>query len=218
MSTIIFAHGWGFDDTVWEAVRARLSSQHRVASVDFGFFGAPHMPAITTDSTTGDTVIAVGHSLGACWWLAQSTLPWHRLLLVNGFPRFTTTTDYTPAVAVRVLARMATQFRRDPGAVLGEFRAACGAPAVLAGFDAAQLALGLDWLAQWDGRARLATRAADIHALAADNDPIVSAAMSEMALAGLPPGHLTRVAGDDHVLPLTAPDLCAALIERLAAT
>ena len=213
MATIVLAHGWGFDHGVWNEVRARLDRGHRVETVDFGFFGAPHLPA----HASGEAVIAVGHSLGACWWLAQSPIPWRRLLLINGFPRFTATTDYAPAVAPRVLARMRKTFSLQPDAVLAEFRTLCGAPAAAAAFDPALLAAGLDWLAAWDGRAGLRSRAADIWALAGNDDPIVPAAMSRAALAPVA-NRLAFAAVAGHVLPLAAPALCAEWIERVAAS
>jgi pimeloyl-ACP methyl ester carboxylesterase len=213
MASIVLVHGWGFDHHVWDEVRARLSPAHRVSCIDFGFFGAPLQPILGAD----ETVIAVGHSLGACWWLTQSPIPWRRLLLINGFPRFTEAADYSPAVAPRVLARMRTQFGRNPQAVLDEFLTFCGAPPAPAGFDAARLTAGLDWLAHWDGRARLTDRAADIRALAGGNDPIVPSGMSRVALAALPADHLAFADVAGHVLPLTAPALCAEWIEDIAA-
>lgn len=210
MATIVLAHGWGFDHGVWNEVRARLAAAHRVQTLDFGFFGAPRQTVMN------EPVIAVGHSLGACWWLAQSPIPWRRLLLINGFPRFTEAADYAPAVAPRVLARMRKTFAGQAAAVLNEFRTVCGAPAAPAGFDAERLAAGLDWLAEWDGRNILRVRAADIWALAGADDPIVPAATSRAALACLPAEHLGFAAGTGHVLPLAAPGLCAEWIERVA--
>jgi len=220
MATIVLAHGWGFDHGVWGKVRPLLGSGHRVETVDFGFFGAPRQPKVMRSGIpwdgAGETVIAVGHSLGACWWLTQSPIPWRRLLLINGFPRFTEAADYAPAVAPRVLARMRKTFAQQPAEVLAEFRAFCGAPAAPAGFDAERLAAGLDWLATWDGRSVLRERAGDIRALAGNNDPIVPAGMSRAALACLPPEHLGFADVAGHVLPLAAPELCAAWIERVA--
>jgi pimeloyl-ACP methyl ester carboxylesterase len=214
MATIVLAHGWGFDHGVWGEVRTLLGSGHRVETVDFGFFGAPRQPKVGA----GETVIAVGHSLGACWWLAQSPIPWRRLLLINGFPRFTECDGYAPAVPPRVLARMRKSFAQQPAEVLAEFRAVCGAAPAPRGFDSARLATGLDWLARWDGRAAMRVRAGDIWALAGNDDPIVPAGMSRAALACLPPAHVDFADVAGHVLPLAAPALCAAWIERVAAT
>ena len=211
---IVFAHGWGFDHHLWDRVRAQLRGTHCIETVDFGFLGTPHLPSIDTD----EAVIAVGHSLGACWWLTQSPIAWQRLLIINGFPRFTECDGYAPAVAPRLLARMQTQFAREPAAVLAEFHTRCGTPPNAAHGakpgDIARLGNGLQWLADWDGRAALARRAGDVHVLAGTADPIVPQAMTQMAFATLPADHVTWSDAPGHVLPLVAPDLCARWIEN----
>ncbi len=212
MTTIVFAHGWGFDHHLWDGVRKSLGATHRIETVDFGFFGAPRLPEIEA----GEPVIAVGHSLGACWWLAQSDIAWQRLLIVNGFPRFTAADDYAPAVAPRLLSRMQSQFGREPEKVLGDFHARCGSTAHAGGGDPVRLAAGLQWLADWDGRSTLARRAADILVLAGSRDAIVPRTMTEMAFAALPADRVTWSDVPGHVLPLAAPAECARWIaERL---
>jgi pimeloyl-[acyl-carrier protein] methyl ester esterase len=221
MATIVFAHGWGFDHHLWDGVRSRLDGAHRVETVDFGFFDEPHLPNVSVTEGnprgTGETVIAVGHSLGACWWLTRSPIAWQRLLVINGFPRFTECAGYAPAVAPRVLARLQGWFAREPQQALAGFHAHCGvAPAAPPSCNSARLAEGLQWLADWDGRAALAQRAADVHVLAGSADRVVRRAMTEMAFAACP----ARPSWNEtpgHVLPLTAPDACARWIEeRLA--
>lgn len=215
MNTVVLVHGWGYDASLWDAVRARLNPSLRVETLDFGFFGptATVPPALTFEVP----VLAVGHSLGALWWLTQAGIPWRRLLCINGFPRFTETSGYAPAVAPRVLARMRTQFARDPAGVLADFHALCGSHAPSGTPDATRLAAGLAWLADWDGRATFAARRADIFALAGGDDPIVPRSMSAMAGAGLPEGHLGYDDAPGHLLPLHAPDRCARRIAELAA-
>lgn len=205
MTTVALVHGWGYDASLWDAVRARLKLD--AIALDLGFYDAVP-PAPTFDAP----VIAVGHSLGALWWLTQADIRWNKLLAINGFPRFTETTDYTPAVAPRVLARMQTQFRRDPAAVLADFHARCGGHVPKGTPDIERLAAGLGWLADWDGRAALAARRADVVALAGTHDPIVPATMSAMAF-----GDVELVDAPGHLLPVTHPELCARWIERLAA-
>lgn len=205
MTTVVLAHGWGYDAGIWDAVRARLKIA--VATVDFGYFGTV-LPA----PTFAAPVIAVGHSLGALWWLTQSDIRWRKLLAINGFPRFTEAADYAPAVAPRVLARMRQQFGRDPAAVLADFHARCGGHAPAGTPHIERLAAGLDALAAWDGRATLAARRADVVALAGTHDPIVPAAMSAMAF-----GEIEAINAPGHLLPVTHPELCVRWIERLAA-
>ncbi len=158
-----------------------------------------------------EPVLAVGHSLGTLWWLAQSAIPWRRLLSINGFPRFVATGNYAPAVAPRVLSRMKRQFQREPMAVLAEFHARCGGHAPSGSPNLERLAAGLDALGEWDGRARLAARRSDVVALAGTHDPIVPAEMSTMAF-----GTVELIETTGHLLPMTHPEICARWIERLA--
>ncbi len=205
MSQIVLVHGWGYDASLWDAMREKLSVD--AATIDLGFYGAvPPAP------TFAEPVIAVGHSLGALWWLTQAPNAWQRLLCINGFPRFTEAADYTPAIAPRVLSRMQQQFGRDSAAVLADFHARCGGHAPTGTPNRERLAMGLDWLAQWDGRAALTARRADVFALAGAHDPIVPAAMSALAF-----GTVESIDAPGHLLPLTHPELCARWIERLAA-
>lgn len=205
MTSVVLVHGWGYDAGLWDALRARLTVE--ATTVDFGYFGA-----VSPAPTFTEPVIAVGHSLGALWWLTQSGIPWRRLLCINGFPRFIEATDYAPAVAPRVLARMRQQFEREPAAVLADFHARCGGHAPNGTPDIERLAAGLDALSSWDGRATLAARRADIVALAGTHDPIVPAAMSALAF-----GTVESIDAPGHLLPVTHPELCAQWIERLAA-
>ena len=232
MTTVVLAHGWGYDAGIWKAVCARLKVE--AATIDFGYFGAQvsvapaptspqgagrhvvAVPSMARDSAQpnafAEPVIAVGHSLGALWWLRQGEIRWSKLLAINGFPRFTEAADYAPAVAPRVLARMQRQFRRDPAAVLADFHARCGGHAPGGTPNVERLAAGLDALAQWDGRATLAARRADVVALAGTHDPIAPAAMSAMAF-----GEIAAIDAVGHLLPVTHPNLCASWIERLMA-
>jgi pimeloyl-ACP methyl ester carboxylesterase len=212
MTIAVLVHGWGYDASIWDAVRALLPPALHVETLDFGYFGAvPPAP------TFAEPVIAVGHSLGSLWWLTQTEIPWQRLLCINGFPRFTESPDYQPAVAPRLLTRMRSQFALDPSAVLADFHARCGAPGPTDAPVVDRLTTGLDWLADRDGRAMLAARRDEIFALSGTNDPIVPAAMSAMAFAGLPAAHCETINAPGHLLPLTHPAQCADRIARLAA-
>jgi pimeloyl-ACP methyl ester carboxylesterase len=204
---VVLVHGWGYDASLWDAVRMYLDPALPAQTLDLGYFGAV-LPA----PTFAEPVFAVGHSLGALWWLTQSAIPWRRLLCINGFPRFTAADGY-PGVAPRMLERMRQQFARDPSAVLADFHARCGGHAPAGTPAVATLADGLAQLAELDGRTALATRRTDICALAGTDDPIVPRALSEAAFAGC---DTEFVAAPGHLLPLTHPERCAQRIERLA--
>lgn len=211
---VVLVHGWGHGAGIWDAVRAQLDQALTVTTLDFGYFGA--VPAVPPEPTFTEPVLAVGHSLGALWWLAQAQTPWRRLLMLDGFPRFTEADGY-PGVAPRVLDRMRKQLERDPAAVLADFHARCGTACPAGAPDAARLAAGLAQLAELDGRAPLAARRHDIWAINGNADPIAPPAMSAAAFAALPSGHFEIVVAPGHGLPMNRPELCAHWIERLAA-
>lgn len=209
---ITLVHGWGCDPALWRDVVPLLDGLD-VEVADLGFFSRPALPSPCTAPR-----IAVGHSLGALWWLALTGLPWRTLVAINGFPRFTAADDFPHGVPPRVLERMRRRFAAAPAAVLAEFHAACGmadaAPELPAG--AAPLADGLALLAATDGRAAMAQRAGDVWALATRDDAIVPPAMSEAAFAALAPQRLRWLDDGGHLLPLTQPQACAALIRAAA--
>jgi len=208
---ILLVHGWSYDRHLWDGVAVRLDG-HRLFHVDFGYTGEPKFPDIPAD----EPLLAVGHSLGVVWLLTQERYTWTRLLSINGFPRFTEADDYAPAIAPRALARMQTQLAKDPLRVLADFHARCGGLGPAGAINPSRLAEGLQALADLDGRAALAARSNDIWALAGASDAIVPQAMSAAAFAPLPPGRLEIANAPGHLLPLTDPQRCAALMARLA--
>ncbi|MCX7896416.1 MAG: alpha/beta hydrolase [Rhodocyclaceae bacterium] len=208
MTTVVFAHGWGYDAHLWDEVMRRLADPDTAIALDFGYFGAEKLPL-----SCPQPVLAVGHSLGALWWLAVAPIPWRRLLMINGFPRFLADDDY-PGVAGRLLARMRKRFVEAPLATLSEFQLRCGQEGPRHAMDVTRLAAGLAALAEWDARAQLSRRAHDIWAISAEHDPIVPIALSRAAFAVLPPAHVEFLPTGSHLLPLTHAPLIA---DRIAA-
>lgn len=193
---ILLVHGWGFDASVWDGVRAALPPDVEVAALDLGFFGAP------TEVPAGVT-LAVGHSLGALWLLREGIAP---VLAVNGFPRFTAAPDFPQGVAPRMVERMARRLADAPAEVVEAFRARCGAAPAPATLNGARLAWGLDLLMSADARP-----ARPLRALAGRNDPIVPPAMTEAAF-----GAEASWLDGGHLLPLSHPSAVAqAIVEAL---
>lgn len=210
---ITLVHGWGCDALLWRDVVPLLDGLD-VEVADLGFFGRPALPAPCAAPR-----IAVGHSLGALWWLALTGLPWRALVAINGFARFTAAADFAAGVPPRVLERMRRRFAEAPAAVLAEFHAACGgSPAAMPALpvDTGPLAAGLGLLAASDGRAVLGERSGDVWALATRDDAIVPPAMSSAAFAALPAGRLHWLDAGGHLLPRSQPQACAALIRAAA--
>ncbi len=202
---ITLLHGWGYDAALWRDVLPLLDGLD-VETCDLGLFGESRLPA-PCDAPR----IAVGHSLGALWWLTHD-LPWRALVAINGFPRFTATENF-PGVAPRVLERMRKRFAESPTSVLADFQTACGGAGPALPGDTTQLASGLAALAQLDARDAWAARASDIRLLAGRRDAIVPPALTE-SMAMLSKVHWIDDGG--HLLPLTHPQACAALIRKVA--
>ena len=184
---ILFVHGWGYDARFWDPLRAALGDVPSVA-LDLGYFGAP-------DTTIpSDVTLLVGHSLGFLWLARQGALKHLPLIGINAFPRFLEAENYRPAVSARVLERMKRRVAGDTRGVLEDFWARAGAGGPEAEPNTAALAEGLDYLAAWDERENLASRASPTRLIAGSEDAIVPAAMTEMAfreseIAWLPGGH-----------------------------
>jgi len=191
--TVAFVHGWGFGPEVWAPVLERLPGVP-ARRVDLGFFG----PA---DAALDGATLAVGHSLGVLWLLAEH--PGLPVVSINGFSRFTATEGFAEGVAPRLVERMHRRLGSAPQAVLDDFRARCGAGPAERTADPDRLAWGLALLAEGDARP-----AVPVAALAGADDPIVPPAMAHALFPD------ARLVAGAHLLPLTAPDAVAALIRE----
>jgi pimeloyl-[acyl-carrier protein] methyl ester esterase len=198
----LFVHGWGFDAGIWREIATHLQG-HEVRCVDLGFFGAKSDDA----KSWPEGGVAVGHSLGVLWLLKAlqegRAPPFRGLISVQGFDRF------CPYVPPPVVASMRRELRRDTVATLNNFWRACGLedPAAdQASANRERLDEGLGWLMEWDASAAKAALACPMLALAARDDRIVPASMSE-AIWGS--GDLRWSESGGHVLPLSRPQWCA---------
>ena len=97
---------------------------------------------------------------------------------------------------------------RDPGATLQAFWRSCGAAgfALPEALNVARLDQGLDWLMHWDARKAKQELACPVLALAARDDAVVPASMSEAIWEDT--GIIWSQDGG-HVLPLRHPRWCA---------
>lgn len=209
---VVLVHGWSFDPRMWEGVVAHLPDLECV-TIDFGYFGShpsPASPLLQSDRR----IIAVGHSLGVLWLLTQAEFDFQALVSINGFPRFLEATGFTPAVRPGALTLLRRQFLRDPLQALARFRAEAGAPPIDTAPHRERLLQGLDWLAELDGRARLAQKLERTWALAGAHDAVVPLAMSRQAFGALPAQHFIVDERPGHVLPLTDPARCAEPVRR----
>jgi pimeloyl-[acyl-carrier protein] methyl ester esterase len=231
--TLLLLHGWGFDATLWDGLRAALPDYAAVAW-DRGYFGAPSAPVVA------GPVLTIGHSLGALLFALDPLPDWVGLVAINGFDRFTG----KDAVPPRVVERMRMRFAETPREVLTDFRTRCGTGEPPASLDTERLAADLALLAEADARSAVLPPTLVLHGA---DDPILPATLRIQAfcspaaagvqnrpqairpiVAHLPqagprplPGKRTVESvvldGAGHLLPLTHPEWCADRIQAFAA-
>ena len=198
--TLLFAHGWALDRTLWGRVLGELGEEAQGDLVrDAGYYGRP------ADPCADGPILGVGQSLGALELLAEPPPGLVGVVALDGFARFGRAPDFPEGVAARVLERM--KARLGDGA-LAEFVTRAGGELPAGEPDAARLTEGLDRLYTLDGRAcRL-----PVWRLHADQDPIASLAMADASFAGMNVVERHVRQSTDHLSPLTAPHACADLI------
>jgi pimeloyl-[acyl-carrier protein] methyl ester esterase len=201
---LLFAHGWGFDRHFWEPLAALLPERAHVID-DRGYFGAPHEPAVE------GPCLAITHSFGTMRVLAAPPPGLMGIVAINGFERFTAVPG-RPGVPVRVLDRMLRRFETDPRGVLAEFRKTCGSTGAFGEIDPA--ALAADLLRLRDAAPSLPD--VPILAIHGGADPLLPPEMRAATFTGAQVRRIDHEAGG-HLLPLQAPQLCAAAIRGMLA-
>lgn len=208
MTPLVFVHGWGLAPDLWNPIIA-LMDGFECHAVDLGFHG----PA--THAQRPPNPIVIGHSMGFGWALQNIPQPWSHAVAVNGFSRFTRSSDFPQGIDARIMSRMLTRLRSDPTAVVADFLGRAGmAHPDLTDLQPAPLIQHLEMLADMDVRAVLAERACPLLALCGDQDLIVPPALSAASFA---PQTIEWIEGGNHMAPLTHPDLIASRLQRLAA-
>jgi pimeloyl-[acyl-carrier protein] methyl ester esterase len=204
---VLLVHGWGLDASFWAPMQESLGDVESVAW-DLGFLGSPSRPPLPA----GRPVLAVGHSYGLLWLLHHCPVAWQGLVSINGFPRFAGGDDFSAGVPVRLIERMIARFGDAPEMVYRDFMVRCGVGTPRTqGLDHRLLADGLNALRHWDGRSRMADLGPADLVLAGRADPIVPGVLTENAFAGTD----IRWHQGGHLLPLQAPEWCAAQLRPL---
>jgi pimeloyl-[acyl-carrier protein] methyl ester esterase len=203
--TLLFAHGWALDRTLWDRVLAALG-EHAPPAVarDAGYYGRPQDPAAQ------GPVLGVGHSMGALELLAEPPQGLVGVVALDGFARFGKGPDFPEGVAGRVLERMKARIGEG---VLADFVERAGGELPEGEPDAERLAQGLDRLYALDGRAcRL-----PVWRLHAEGDPIAALALADASFDGMKVVERRIRPSTDHLSPLAAPHACADLIRTALA-
>lgn len=198
--SLLFAHGWALDRTLWDGVLADLGPAAEGAAVrDAGYYGRQ------ADPRPEGAVLGVGQSLGALELLADPPADMRGVVVFDGFARFGQTPDFPQGVPGRVLLRMKARVA-DGG--LAEFLHRAGGQVPAGAPDAARLMDGLDRLHVLDGRAC----PLPVWRLHSQDDPIAPPGLADAAFAGMNVVEKRIRPSTDHVSPIHAPRACADLI------
>jgi pimeloyl-[acyl-carrier protein] methyl ester esterase len=171
---------------------------------DRGYFGSKAAPA------GAGPFILVAHSFGAMRALAQAPEQCLGMIAINGFDRF------QPAASPRIVDRMIAKFDANPIAVLRDFRGRCGENADFGSPRADPLRADLVALRDQDRSAACAAWPTPILALQGSDDPLLPAAIQNTFFAASPLVRRHTIEGGGHLLPATAPELCARAIRAFA--
>lgn len=213
-----FVHGWGFDASVFDGLADALAipsidpvpfgPQRRY---DAGYVGASLL------APPSEPFIAIAHSFGMMRVLKDLPTQCVGIVCLNGFARFSASPDFAAGTPLRLIDRMLQRLRQDPMGVVNTFRARCGAEPypVTTELDVDALFADLSALRDEDARAALAACPVPIVVVAAEDDPIVSPAMTAMTFADQGAMRVAMLADGGHVLPITRPGDCADAVRRL---
>lgn len=199
---LLLLHGWGFDASLWDAMREELRGFETVVW-DRGYFGA------ASCVVPEGPFVAVGHSLGSLLLALEPPQECEGLVAINGFDRFAG----PGRVPERVVARMQTQFVMRPEEVLRDFRERVGGDSAPGAFDAERLLKDLDLLATADASVAIPARRG-VMVLHGARDRLLPAEMRESVFPGA-----TRITHPEagHLLPLTHPRWCAEQVREVLA-
>ena len=193
----VLVHGWGFHAGIFADLISHLDGAETTL-IDLGFVSGGPKGA----SDWPSDAIAIGHSLGLLWLLEQGRGRFRGLVSIQGFDCFCC------HIAPSRIAALKRGLEREPGETLQAFWRSCGASgfALPEALNVARLEEGLDWLMHWDSQEAKHELACPVLALAARDDAIVPASMSEAIWEDT--GIIWSQDGG-HVLPLRHPRWCA---------
>ena len=219
---LAFFHGWGLSGTFWAPLRAALPDYPH-AVIDRGYFGGTS----TTPWHLADQWVAIGHSKG---WADALLYPrqqkdaptWRATISLCGFTHFCARHPEDAGQARRVVERMVKVFGKAPHEVLSDFLTRCELQAfspspeaeASAVWDLMHLQSDLAALIDMDVSDWLQQHPLPHLALAAQDDVIVSPALSQATWGNAPQTELVWHPTGGHALGYAHADWCALQIRR----
>ncbi|MBF0249983.1 MAG: alpha/beta hydrolase [Alphaproteobacteria bacterium] len=193
-AVIACVQGWALGTGFWDPMRKRLP--YDSVTVDLS---CPDLAVLPADRP----VVAVGHSTGVLWLLADRPFPWAGVVSINGFSRFYQGGGFPNGVPARVIGRMRQGLRLNALRVVYDFLARCGVKDGTTDWPTARLDWGLELLMSLDVRGR---DFGPMLALAGRDDPIAPLALVRDCFSEI------QVMDGGHLLPQTDPAGCASRI------
>ena len=205
----LFVHGWGFDASFWQPLLAMLDlDENRAMVLEAGYFGAPPRLALPEEP-----FVAITHSAGTPWLLERLPPRCRKLLVINGFARFSRADDFRAGIPPRIRTRMRQRLGNEPEATLRDFRGRVGCREDWQGApDSVRLETGLQRLCAVDARQPARENAERIAWIAGAQDPLISSDMTHESFSPVSSG---LIHGGGHLLPLEKPDRMAAWIRDM---
>ncbi len=196
---LVFIHGWAFDQTFWNLLRALTPGIPSLA-VDLGFLqNARDVP----DFSPKD--VLVGHSLGFAWGISAYA-SWKGWIAINGFARFAGDEESGGCVSASAIRALRRNLSADPPKTVADFYKNISHAAPCPALNPDALLEGLNFLQTVNASVRNRPNGL---VLADENDPLVP----QTATAHLARQHKdTKIhwhKNGGHLLPLTAAAWCA---------
>jgi pimeloyl-[acyl-carrier protein] methyl ester esterase len=189
MVKVVFAHGWGFDKSIWHKTINKLNIDRPIL-LDFGYTGARQHLSLQNCNK----VIGVGHSMGFMWLLKNLKNP-VSLISISGFDCFYSIYNK------EVIKNMRRNIRKNTGTQMKYFHRIAGAPYFSKNFfDSVALDEGLKNLGEWNLQEKLLKSQIPIFSLASSDDKIIPIEHSKRVFRNR---GLNIISGCGHVPPLS---------------
>tara|TARA_A100001015_G_scaffold81345_1_gene90113 strand:+ start:9400 stop:10029 length:630 start_codon:yes stop_codon:yes gene_type:complete len=199
---LIFAHGWGFDQTFWQKLSEKFSNRYDVLMVDFGYTGNK---VVTLDNLNEKKAICIGHSLGVLWLLKNVSNP-RALISISGF------IGYQSFFGINKIQKMKRILLKNTATQMKLFYKHTGfnvTPTIT--FDTEALVDGLEYLQFGDASKELSKLKCPVLAITSRDDRIMPQGIAKKIWKN----HNLHVLRDGgHVTPVSKVDECESLIKN----